>query len=663
MEPQPINLFSHTFNHCGVIMRLMLPAQRCRHLITANTFSGFDMQNRIVSVLLSLLFLATSCSTSFADKEIDAKLQPLALTPQQNAERALDEVARTRLAKVQELIKAGNLRQAADELAPLEQLDLFKLETAALQDQIETAGRQQQQAINTETTRRTMLAETVEATKLPTSYGQTVVINAKLNPLKMPTSEMEKLVNKKISIVQPDGIGVKELVNLLNKDGLNVVADEELNESGKKIMIKVKDVTVRELFGYIAQNLGVDFHIGENMVWITAGENTPGAKLETRIIRLRQGSIPEVPASGGGNTASKSGFSQVAATDQEEDKDLEEALTAFFADSPAGSSFKIFRNRNVLVVRNTREGLRLVEELVEELDRPPYQVSIEARFITITQDDLRDLGVELTKVNGGRDGETLDPRRDNNTSNVSNFFTEFGTLAAGAESGVGAMTLSGVIGNRTFDMLISALEKKASTVTLSAPKVTVLNNRTARIRKGDLLYYFEEYDIESVDNGDQAGTSQFLVPTGSPVELPLGITFDVKVNIGNDGKTVLLGLRPSIVDFLNWETYTTGGGGGDSGSSNLTPIKLPRTHEQALTTSVGVSSGETVVLGGLVTSKESSEVKQVPFLGSLPLVGILFRHTVDTKTPTNLLIFVTATVLNDRGEKLDVRLLPDDIQP
>lgn len=613
---------------------------------------------------MGLLLLFNSCSTTFPDKEIETRLQPPALTPQQKAEQMLHEVARSRLDRIQGLINSGRLPEAANELLPLTQLDAFKAETAELQQQITLAKQQQARTIANETTRKTMLDEAAAGTALPESYGKTVVINAKLNPVKMPTSAMEELVSRKISIVQPDGIGVKELVTLLNKDGLNVVADEELSQSDKKIMIKVKDVTVRELFGYIAQNLGVDFHIGENMVWITAGENAPGAKLETRIIRLRQGSIPTIPASGGGNAAGSSGFAQISANDAEEDNDLEEALTTFFADSPAGSSFKIFRNRNVLVVRNTRQNLRLVEELVEELDQPPYQVSIEARFITVRQDDLRDLGVEITQVRGGRDASQLDPSQDNNTANVSNFVTQLGALAPGAESGVGALTLSGVLGNRTFDLLISALEKKSSTVTLSAPKVTVLNNRTARIRKGDLIYYFEEYDIESVDNGDLGGTSQFLVPSGSPVELPIGITFDVKVNIGNDGKTVLLGLRPSIVDFIGWETYTTGGGGGDGDTAGgLTPIKLPRTHEQAVTTSVGVSSGETVVLGGLVSSKNSSDVKRIPFLGSLPLLGFFFRHTIDTQTPTNLLIFVTATVLNDRGEKLDVRITPGDVQP
>ena len=83
-------------------------------------------------------------------------------------------------------------------------------------------------------------------------------------------------------------------------------------------------------------------------------------------------------------------------------------------------------------------------------------------------------------------------------------------------------------------------------------------------------------------------------------------------------------------------------------------MKLPRTYEKSLVTTVGVSSGQTVVLGGMLENSKSKTVKQVPILGDIPLIGWLFRHTETTYMPTNLLIFVTATVINDRGEYIQV---------
>ena len=71
------------------------------------------------------------------------------------------------------------------------------------------------------------------------------------------------------------------------------------------------------------------------------------------------------------------------------------------------------------------------------------------------------------------------------------------------ESGEGNIILSGVLGNRIFETVIRMIETKSSAVSLSVPRVTVMNNRTARIRKGDKLYYFEEYDTASIDMGEQ----------------------------------------------------------------------------------------------------------------------------------------------------------------
>ena len=201
-------------------------------------------------------------------------------------------------------------------------------------------------------------------------------------------------------------------------------------------------------------------------------------------------------------------------------------------------------------------------------------------------------------------------------------------------------------------MLIRALEKKSSTVTLSAPRIATFSNRTARMRKGDKMYYFEEYQLQSVDRGN-AGTDQILVPSGKPSSLALGITFDVKPSIGADNRTILLGLKPEIVTFLQWEDFsstTTITNADKSTTKKDTEVKLPRYHEQTVATSVAINSGETVILGGMVENRETSEIKRVPFLGEIPFIGALFRHTSVSREPTNLLIFVTATIINERGE-------------
>ncbi len=612
-----------------------------------------------------MLSFTSSCHTSrgslLLDKAGISSEEAIQKAREENERRDLNNAIIGRFELIRQKIEQGKIDDAEKDLFLLQSLVGYDREIQTLQLLIANARMALAEKSKGDLSRQQMLAETENRLFLPDNYEKVVVIDSNLPPVEMPSGAMEQLVNRKISVTM-DNAGVKELVQVLSREGLNVVADDAL-ESGKQLSISVKDVPLKELFAYIARNMGIAFHLGENLIWITKGEADAGAQLETRIIRLRQGLIPKVPS---GSAAPGSALGELATPVDEEDNDLEEALTTFFAASPEGAAFRIFRNRNILMIRDTRENLRLVENIVRELDQPPYQVVIEAKFLTVSQDDLRDLGVEWTKYSGGRaaDTATADPLKPHGKGavQVSNFFSDLAASAAAGEVGTGSLTLSGVVGDRTFDVLISAIEKKNSAVTLSAPRVTVMNNRTARIRKGDKYYYFEEYDVTTVDQGDQ-GEINVLVPTGSPAELPVGITFDVKVNIGNDGKTVLLGMKPAIVEFRGWENYLTSGSGGDSASSSgaMTPVKLPRTHEQTVMTTVEVSSGQTVIMGGMITNSKGKNVKKIPFLGDLPLLGFLFRRTEDTAIPTNLLIFVTATVVSNSGEYLDVR--PSDAQP
>ena len=564
-------------------------------------------------------------------------------------------LVRTRLDKIHSYIDEGRLDQAEVYLAPLkladfakDDLEFFNIEISMLENTIENMRNLGKTTAQTAETNARLLHESQAQLALPKTYGKTVVLDAKLPPPTIPAGAMEETLRKNVSLTF-ENAGIAELVlGLRETCKLNLIADDALQED-KTLTIAVEDVPLAEVLAYISRNMGVAFHLGQNVIWVTRSTAMDGGPmLETQIIRLRQGAIPKVPT---GAPAAPGADDNAGSIVNKEDNELDEALAAVLADSPEGASFKIFRDRNIVVIKDTRENIRLCEKIIEEFDKPPYQVSIEARFITVAQDDLRDIGVELSQKNAI-------PYHEPSLHTGLKTISALTTLGKMSESELGMVNFSGVIGNRVFDILVSALDRKNSTVTLSVPKITVMNNRQARIRKGDKLYYFEEYDVESINNGDNS-TSQVLVPSGTPKELPIGLTFDVNVNVGNDGKTILLGLFPQIVEFRGWEEYTTSGDDDDDSSSSssdsteLTNIKLPRTYEKFLATTVGVSSGQTVVLGGMLENGKSKIVKQVPLLGDIPFIGHLFRHTKTTYTPTNLLIFVTATVINDRGEYVD----------
>ncbi len=614
------------------------------------------MNIRHILFFMTLALLLSSCGfferRNLLENELmQRNLMERERLAKEEAERALREQVLNRFKEIRELIAEKKFVEAENKLAQMREMVEYQSELEDLQELVNLARNLLLSETDLAIDRKRILNESEVGTQLPRSYGK--VINVSPDDESPRTSELERLLDRPVSMKisnMPLGelaMQLRDLEGLNIADPVNVIFNDEVLQ-GKTFSANFKDVPLREIFDYLAYNLQVEFNICGNMIWVTksAAEAT-GPRLVSRIIPLRQGIIPTVPEGIGVVEAAKVTFE----TTKEEDLDLDNALKAFYEKTTTGGSYQLFPQRNVLLVRDTLENIRYVEQLVETFSKPPNQVLIEAKFLMVSESDLRDVGIELSHYNGGKTGENIDAKHQTN-GNLSDFFTRLGNLAADAEEGVSSLTISGIIGNRSFDMLIRALERKSSTVTLSAPRIATFNNRTARMRKGDKMYYFEEYQIQSVDRGE-GGTDQILVPTGKPSSLALGITFDVKPSIGADGKTILLGLKPEIVTFLQWEDFsstTTVTNPDKSTTKKDTEVKLPRYHEQTVATSVGINSGETVILGGMVENRETTEVKRVPFLGDIPFIGALFRHTSVSREPTNLLIFVTATIINERGE-------------
>jgi type II secretory pathway component GspD/PulD (secretin) len=199
---------------------------------------------------------------------------------------------------------------------------------------------------------------------------------------------------------------------------------------------------------------------------------------------------------------------------------------------------------------------------------------------------------------------------------------------------------------------ISALEQSGESQTLSAPRLTVLNNRPATINDGQVQYYYEEYAVATTVG--QYYTASSWVPSGKPTKITAGATLNVMASISGDGKSILLALNPSVntsVQLVPYATLTQPSTVAGVSNSSFT-ISLPQYRTQELSTRVTVKSGETVVMGGVLEREKSTYVESVPVLGDIPILGVLFRRRTEVDTPRYLLIFVTATIVKDTGEFL-----------
>ncbi|MBI3312563.1 MAG: type II and III secretion system protein [Candidatus Omnitrophica bacterium] len=299
---------------------------------------------------------------------------------------------------------------------------------------------------------------------------------------------------------------------------------------------------------------------------------------------------------------------------------------------------------------NTGENLRKVERLLSELDVTPVQVLIEARFVDITLTELEQRAFEsvltgdyaITKK--GLEVPGAKPvLKGRDPANIIAKGGGFKFPALARESEGANITLQGVLTALQFETVLHLLEETQKSKTLSAPRVTTLNNQAASIKIVDEFRYPTRYEVSLVQfdiNGDgdfdDAGETEFVNVPQDLQKRDVGILLNVTPSVGKDLNTITLVLSPEVSTFSKFR---------DLGGS----VSVPEFTSSQLTTSVVIEAGQTVVLGGLMKDTFSEQVTKVPILGDMPLVGGLFQQRRETQERKNLLIFVTARVLAPRG--------------
>ena len=146
-----------------------------------------------------------------------------------------------------------------------------------------------------------------------------------------------------------------------------------------------------------------------------------------------------------------------------------------------------------------------------------------------------------------------------------------------------------------------------------------------------------------------AGTSAITFNT-SPIET--GPILDVVPYVLSDGYTINLALIPSLTDFNGYDTAPAIPG--VTGGLNVVqlPVILPNFTVRQVVTTVNVWDNQTVVIGGLISSQVQSTKDKVPIIGDVPMFGRLFQSASKTTIKKNLMIFVTATIVDPAGNRV-----------
>jgi len=141
-----------------------------------------------------------------------------------------------------------------------------------------------------------------------------------------------------------------------------------------------------------------------------------------------------------------------------------------------------------------------------------------------------------------------------------------------------------------------------------------------------------------------------ITPNEQQVEV--GPVLDVIPYVLSDGYTINLTLIPSLTEFSGYATPPSIPGISSGLNVVMIPTILPDFTVRQVITTVNIWDNQTVVLGGLISSTVQNETDKVPLLGDLPLVGRLFQSQTKTSVKKNLMIFVTATMVDPAGNRV-----------
>ena len=292
---------------------------------------------------------------------------------------------------------------------------------------------------------------------------------------------------------------------------------------------------------------------------------------------------------------------------------------------------------NALIMDAPPATMRQILAVVDQLDIRRAQVLVEVLIAEVSADRANQLGVNWAaydpqRVLGSTDfpasGTSL---RELVAGSLSD--TDQGRAIAAEALGPGAGFAVGRVRDDglSFAALISAVENTAGSNILGTPMVVTLDNEEATINVGQNVPFITGSYASSGIN--PSGADGQIRPFTTVGRNDIGLTLTITPRI-NQGDAVRLEIDQSLSELAP----------SVAGAVDLV------TNTRELTTAVIVEDGGTLVLGGLIQDKVRESRQSVPVLGSLPLIGALFRASGQTREKTNLMLFIRPTILRDSAQ-------------
>ncbi len=289
-------------------------------------------------------------------------------------------------------------------------------------------------------------------------------------------------------------------------------------------------------------------------------------------------------------------------------------------------SIKAHEQTNSLIVNAAPDIMRDLEQVIAQLDIRRPQVLVEAIIAEVQDADGMNLGVQWANKNAGVTQFTNTGLPITTMMAGADQFRRDGTLGTAATTALGGFNgIAAGFYQGNWSMLLTALSKNSKNDILATPSIVTLDNMEATFNVGQEVPVLAGSQTTSGDNVFQTVERKTV-----------GIKLKVKPQI-NEGDSVLLEIEQEVSSVA------------DAASSSSTDLGATF-NTRTVNNAVLVSSGETVVVGGLLDKSSNESASKVPLLGDIPVLGYLFRSNSTETKKRNLMLFIRPSIIRDRSQ-------------
>lgn len=478
-------------------------------------------------------------------------------------------------------------------------------------------------------------------------------------------------LDKKISLDLLDAMDVTDLLKFLaTKANLNIVIGKDVAGSSK---LMVKDVTIGDALDIVLAANNLAFEVKGNIIKVMTdkdyrdqyGESFYERKL-AKIIEMKS-AVPskmaallaEVKSSMGkivfdDNTGTLVLIDTPEKVREMEDvvrraeiptyqrvyptvttnfvlqyskmEEVEPQVTAMLTKDNGIGTLRTDKRTKTLVVTDFPNVIQRICDVVAIFDRPQKQVFIEAKIVQVDLNDNWQFGVNWDSL-----FQRLDPRFSlQPISKTFSAATPAGLLADGSQTTAGSLTYHTIAAGANLNAVVQALSQVGKTKLLQNPHIATMDGKEATI-KAITTQPYSELQYESGSSNVVGKTYKFV---------DVGITLAVTPRINELG-FITCDIRPEVSSVLSWYNKDPADVTGNSG--------VPVVKKSYAETSISVKDGVTIIIAGMIEDRSEKTRTQIPILGSIPLLGALFRYDSVILQNSETIVLLTPRIVT--GDK------------